>query len=164
MSPVDVDDPYWSVQQNQVIRSNAQMFGWGYFDGYNIYGGFTNAVQHGLLVPGDVHPTPAGYNFVADVLFNWLGLADTAHTGFWNASPANTLASKSTSSADTKLAAPNTAARAEPTAPLWLKGLGSPEGLIAAPVGSLYTRTDGSPGRTLYVKERGTNTTGWSAK
>jgi hypothetical protein len=43
-------------------------------------------------------------------------------------------------------------------------GAGSPEGSITAPVGSMWTRTDGGAGSTLYVKESGTGNTGWSAK
>jgi hypothetical protein len=46
----------------------------------------------------------------------------------------------------------------------WTTGAGSPEGLIAAPVGSLYTRSDGGAGTTLYIKESGTGNTGWVAK
>lgn len=43
-------------------------------------------------------------------------------------------------------------------------GVGSPEGVVTAVVGSLYTRTDGGAGTTLYVKEAGTGKTGWVAK
>ncbi|MBS7542547.1 hypothetical protein [Ancylobacter oerskovii] len=43
-------------------------------------------------------------------------------------------------------------------------GSGSPEGAIVASPGSLYTRTDGGAGTTLYVKESGTGNTGWVAK
>ena len=43
-------------------------------------------------------------------------------------------------------------------------GAGSPEGAVTAPVGSVYTRTDGGAGTTLYVKETGTGNTGWAAK
>lgn len=46
----------------------------------------------------------------------------------------------------------------------WTSGTGSPEGVVTAPVGSLYTRTDGGAGTTLYVKESGTGNTGWVAK
>lgn len=46
----------------------------------------------------------------------------------------------------------------------WTSGSGSPEGVVTAPVGSMYTRTDGSAGTTLYVKESGTGNTGWTAK
>lgn len=42
-------------------------------------------------------------------------------------------------------------------------GAGSPEGVISAPVGSLYQRNDGASGTTLYTKESGTGTTGWAA-
>ena len=43
-------------------------------------------------------------------------------------------------------------------------GTGSPEGVLAATIGSLYTRADGGTGTTLYVKETGTGNTGWVAK
>lgn len=43
-------------------------------------------------------------------------------------------------------------------------GSGSPEGVITAPIGSLYLRTDGGANTTLYVKESGTGNTGWIAK
>lgn len=44
------------------------------------------------------------------------------------------------------------------------RGAGSPEGVVNATVGSMYLRTDGTAGQTLYVKESGTGTTGWAAK
>lgn len=43
-------------------------------------------------------------------------------------------------------------------------GSGTPESVVSAPVGSIYTRTDGGTGTTLYVKESGTGNTGWAAK
>jgi len=49
-------------------------------------------------------------------------------------------------------------------APIWTAGAGDPEGVVTAVVGSLYTRTDGGAGTTLYVKETGTANTGWVAK
>jgi hypothetical protein len=47
---------------------------------------------------------------------------------------------------------------------VWRTGAGTPEGAVTAPVGSLYTRTDGGASSTLYVKESGTSNTGWIAK
>lgn len=47
---------------------------------------------------------------------------------------------------------------------IFREGTGSPEGVVAAPVGTLYRRLDGGAGSTLYVKESGTGNTGWSAK
>jgi hypothetical protein len=44
------------------------------------------------------------------------------------------------------------------------EGEGSPEGVVSAPVGSLYLRLDGGAGTTLYVKESGTGAAGWAAK
>lgn len=46
----------------------------------------------------------------------------------------------------------------------WTSGSGTPEGAITAPVGSLYTRTNGGANTTLYVKESGSGNTGWVAK
>lgn len=43
-------------------------------------------------------------------------------------------------------------------------GSGSPEGSVAASIGSIYLRTDGGAGTSLYVKESGTGNTGWAAK
>jgi hypothetical protein len=37
-------------------------------------------------------------------------------------------------------------------------------GLLAADIGSVYLRTDGAVGSTMYVKESGTGNTGWYAK
>ena len=51
-----------------------------------------------------------------------------------------------------------------PGGSLWSSGAGSPEGIVSAPVGSLWTRTDGAANATLYVKESGTGATGWVAK
>jgi hypothetical protein len=45
-----------------------------------------------------------------------------------------------------------------------LSGTGSPQGVVEAPVGSLYLRQDGGANTTLYVKESGTGNTGWVAK
>jgi len=47
---------------------------------------------------------------------------------------------------------------------IWTSGVGAPENVVAAAVGSLYTRTDGGAGTTLYVKESGAGNTGWVAK
>ena len=43
-------------------------------------------------------------------------------------------------------------------------GTGPPENAVAANVGSLYLRTDGGAGSTLYAKETGDGKTGWAAK
>ncbi len=45
----------------------------------------------------------------------------------------------------------------------YLSGTGSPEAVVTAPVCSLYLRTDGSTGTTVYVKESGVGNTGWVA-
>ena len=53
---------------------------------------------------------------------------------------------------------------ASATGPTDSFGAGSPEGVVSAAVGSIYRRTDGGTGSTLYVKETGTGNTGWAAK
>lgn len=45
-----------------------------------------------------------------------------------------------------------------------LSGTGTPEGAVTAPVGSIFMRTDGGAGATLYIKETGAGNTGWAAK
>jgi hypothetical protein len=44
-----------------------------------------------------------------------------------------------------------------------LAGSGSPEGVVTAPIGSLYRRIDGGINTSLYVKESGVGNTGWIA-
>jgi len=43
-------------------------------------------------------------------------------------------------------------------------GAGSPEGVVTAQVGSIYTNTSGSTSTTLYIKTSGSGNTGWTAK
>jgi len=43
-------------------------------------------------------------------------------------------------------------------------GSGTPEGSVTAVVGSIYLRTNGGAGTSLYVKESGSGNTGWVAK
>lgn len=47
---------------------------------------------------------------------------------------------------------------------LWRTGTGSPENVVTASVGSMYTNVAGGAGTTLYVKESGSGSTGWIAK
>lgn len=46
----------------------------------------------------------------------------------------------------------------------WSSGVGSPEGVVTAPIGSLYSNTSGGASTTLYVKTSGSGNTGWTAK
>lgn len=46
----------------------------------------------------------------------------------------------------------------------WTVGTGSPEGVVTAPVGSFFSRSDGGVSTTLYVKQSGTGNTGWVGK
>lgn len=47
---------------------------------------------------------------------------------------------------------------------LWDIVNGTPEGVVAAKVGSYLLRTNGGTGTTLYIKESGSGNTGWVAK
>ncbi len=46
----------------------------------------------------------------------------------------------------------------------WFSGTGSPEGVVTAPIGSLYSNKSGGASTTLYVKTSGSGNTGWTAK
>lgn len=46
---------------------------------------------------------------------------------------------------------------------IW-EGTGSPEGVLAAAIGSLALRRNGTAGQVMYVKETGSGATGWVAK
>ncbi len=46
----------------------------------------------------------------------------------------------------------------------WTFGAGSPESVVTAGIGSLYSNTSGGTSTTLYVKTSGTGNTGWTAK
>jgi hypothetical protein len=45
--------------------------------------------------------------------------------------------------------------------PHFRSGTNTPEGAVTAPIGSLFQRTNGSTGTSLYIKESGTGNTGW---
>lgn len=47
--------------------------------------------------------------------------------------------------------------------PVMFRGKGTPEGVVTAPVGAHYERSDGGAGTAFYVKESGTGNTGWVA-
>ena len=47
------------------------------------------------------------------------------------------------------------------TLPVTRVGAGSPEGKVAAPVGSIYTDTEATNGAVRWIKVSGTGTTGW---
>lgn len=47
--------------------------------------------------------------------------------------------------------------------PIFASGSGSPEGVITAPTGSLWLRTDGGTGTVFYIKNSGSGATGWAS-
>lgn len=48
--------------------------------------------------------------------------------------------------------------------PMVIPGAGSPEGVVSAPVGSMFLRSDGGAATSFYIKESGSGNTGWVAK
>jgi hypothetical protein len=70
----------FALGQNQVMRSNAVNFGWSYYDTYwpaaglDGVNGVTNAINRGLVHPSNVHPTLLASKFLANGLWQWMGL------------------------------------------------------------------------------------------
>lgn len=96
-----------------------------------------------------------------DIASNYVGQTSlvtlgTVTTGTWNAGPV-------TSSGTVQAAFSTTTGgfRQGTSGPSWLAGTGSPEGAVMAPVGSLYSRSDGGTDSSLYRKESGGGITGW---
>lgn len=46
----------------------------------------------------------------------------------------------------------------------WYTGTGSPESVVTARIGSIFSRQDGGAATSFYVKESGTGNTGWVGK
>lgn len=49
------------------------------------------------------------------------------------------------------------------TLPKHYEGAGTPEGSVAAEIGSTYSNLSGGAGTTFYVKASGSGDTGWTA-
>lgn len=58
---------------------------------------------------------------------------------------------------------PNIGWNAGPFSPGLTQGAGSPEGVVVARIGSMFSRTDGGQATTIYYKESGIGNTGWVA-
>lgn len=86
------------------------------------------------MVDAGVGTVPAG---------NWDHYSDSSRESFWKAGQFRFLTTNG---------------------PFIKFGKGSPEGIIAAPVGSTYHRIDGGAGTSFYVKESGNGKIGWVGK
>jgi hypothetical protein len=93
------------------------------------------------IAPGGGGGLPSGGN-VGDLIIN-----DAPGSGVWASSLANL-----TLNSGGILSFTDATVRA---------GTGSPEGVVTATVGSLYSQTDGVAGMQLWTKESGTGDTGW---
>jgi hypothetical protein len=120
-----------------VDRSIALSNGWAYVDDFTPLNDWPNIiVANGFNADGIVHLNAAGQLFAGSIAVKQLGLVEMLTT-----------------------ARPEGAAK-----PGWSSGSGSPEGRVIAPPGSIYSRTDGGPGATLYIKESGSGAIGWRVK
>jgi hypothetical protein len=101
----------------------------------------------------DIYISSTGINFfVSGVAVLTLDTGGITYTGDIDA--VNITASGVLQGASVKLAA----------GPTWTSGTGSPEGVVTAPIGSLYSNRSGGASTTLYVKTSGAGNTGWTAK
>jgi hypothetical protein len=111
---------------------------------------------------GTISPTLSRLQFVAGTTVAD-GITFGTDTNLYR-SAANVLSTDDTFvSAATVQAAPGSGFRQGASGPVWLAGAGTPEGAITAPIGSIYSRTDGTTGTALYRKETGVSNTGWAA-
>lgn len=113
-------------------------------------------VAHSSLTGADLHE-PKG---VATAGSNTVYVADGAGSGNWESIDGSVIASSS----DLSVATVTTTGVVTIAGVKIVAGTGTPEGVVTAPVGSLYLRLDGGASTTLYVKQSGTGTTGWTAK
>lgn len=72
-NPISSGDAVSSVEQNAVMAGFARHWHWPYFDTYGVIVDYATGLANGFLLPGgDVHPTAAGYEFIASALWEWL--------------------------------------------------------------------------------------------
>ncbi len=134
-----------------------------------VYNGNGPGTRHGVSLEGAANTTLIGSTFSA-TRTNGYGINVVASRGSVVSIGTNFLGSYASSKTNAKgefLAIGESAGTSRfrsATGPVISVGSGSPEGMLSAPVGSLYTRDDGGRGTTLYVKERGSGNTGWVSK
>jgi hypothetical protein len=146
-----------TVNTDEILRIN----GYGYTGSANYQGGYMQLLQRSAFSGGNARYSwdiSAKNAAGADVQITLNGIVDSAFTPF----PDNTI-DNGASSARWKN---NYAVRYYHGAgsAFDTSGTGSPEGVLTAPVGSTYRRTDGGAGTTFYVKESGAGNTGWVGK
>jgi hypothetical protein len=142
---------------DEVFRIN----GYSYTGSGNYAGGYIQMLQRTAFSGGNArHSIDLSAKNAAgsDILVTLNGVTDSAFTPF----PDNTIGSGSSSARWANTYSTNI--RPGAGTAIWTSGSGTPEGSVTAPVGSLYTRTDGGAGTTLYVKESGSGNTGWVGK
>lgn len=159
----------WTLMQDNPATANGQLLT---TDGSGILS-FTNSVTPAITFSGGVTFNSVSATFNAGATFNTVGpsfnVAPTFSAGFTS----NTVAPTFNAGFTSNTTPPDFNAGAEmnnalypdtSSGPVWRTGSGSPEGVVTAVVGSLFTDTAGGAGTTLYVKESGTGNTGWVAK
>lgn len=119
-------------------------------------GGGSNAKL--LSIDGSNNVTVGDGSAAANVSGIYITCVSTGTIGF------STGLTSRMSLTSTGLTLQNSAILTMPTGAVVRSGTGTPEGVVTAPVGSLFLRSDGGAGTTLYIKESGTGNTGWIAK
>lgn len=111
--------------------------------------------------PNEEYPVAWGYNYGGSKVFQFSARNYSASTNdAWNANDG----AVAEITADGDMIVYGGAFVHGDSGIYWWVSSGSPEGVLSAPVGSMYSRTDGGTNTTLYVKESGTGNTGWVAK
>lgn len=121
----------------------------------------------GMFVPNAVKGAAATHQRTAGVYVSEQTTGTTANANLMidagaGTVPAGNFSIYSDSTRDSVFKGPIRVGPAAATAPLIFSGTGSPEGVVTAPVGSLFLRTDAAT--SLYVKQTGAGNTGWVVK
>ena len=130
-----------SLQGTRHIHANVS-------DQFCVYSGGNDGPNGGnMLVYGSTHASLAGNIYLRSGSANKLNWDNSQENWNFNSNDITGVGDLTTNSG-----------------PKLIAGTGSPESLITAPTGSLYLRSDGGTGTSLYVKETGVGSTGWVAK
>lgn len=149
----------YALKINQTTTAKAQQNSIK-VNGYN-YGGASNS---GQTIAYDKSLSALGPTGAIRTKYVYFGSDDVGATNSCIAISASTGDTILTTQGTGKWAYTNGFWMNNPATILWSVGSGSPEGVVTAAVGSLYTRTNGGAGTTLYIKESGSGNTGWVAK
>lgn len=112
-------------------------------------------VRSGVGTPESVVAAEPGSLYVSSTGQLYVKLTGNSTTGWVLATTASSTGTSTNGIADA------TSFRQGASGPTWTSGSGTPEGVVTAPVGSTYSRTNGGANTALYIKETGSGNTGW---